>query len=177
MNFDRVLAQQLWAEATSAATAYQRGKLLELTVAYFFVTHGGFDVRLRLTGLDSEFDLLLRSRDPDARVHRELGSYILVECKNTDTRTSASKVRNFSAKVRYAGCRSGVLVSRTGLTGTRPDSVGYAAYAVRKAYHRDGSIIVLMDGDDIQEVIDGSLGFLDLLERRYEEIRFDLRTS
>jgi hypothetical protein len=125
-------------------------------------------------GLDSEFDLILSSRNLDDPVHRELGSYVLVECKNTDKRVSASQVRNFSAKVRYARCTSGVLVTRTGLTGEQGQGVIHAAYAARKTYHRDASVIVLIDGSDIQSVIDGRVGFRDLLMQRYEQIRFDL---
>jgi hypothetical protein len=176
MIFDRELARQLWAAARTATDPTQKGKLLELTSAYFFVALADFDVRLRALGLDSEFDLILRSRDPDNRVHRELGRYVLVECKNTDAKTSASEVRNFSAKVRYARCTSGVLVTRAGLTGARGDSVSDATYAVRKTYHRDGSIILLINGDDIQGVVDGLADFRDLLVQRYEEIRFDLTT-
>jgi hypothetical protein len=149
MIFDLELARQLWAAAQRATDSNQKGKLLELTSAYFFVTLAGFDVRLRARGLDSEFDLILSSRNPDDPVHRELGRYVLVECKNTDEKVSAGEVRNFSAKVRYARCTSGVLVTRAGLAGERGRAVSDAAYAVRKTYHRDGSIILLIDGSDI----------------------------
>jgi len=176
MIFDRELARQLWEVARTATDANVKGKALELTAAYFFVAAAGFDVRLRVVGLDSEFDLILRSPDPDDPIHRALGTYVLVECKNTKDRTSASEVRNFSAKVRFAGCTSGVLVTRAGLTGRGRGAVSSAAYAVRKTYHRDGSIILLIDGNDIQRIIDGGIDFRDLLVQRYEEIRFDLET-
>ena len=104
----------------------------------------------------------------------ELGTYVLVECKNTDRAIGSSDIRNFSAKVRYAGCSAGVLVAREGLTGTRRDAVANATYAVRKAYHRDGTVLIVVTGDDLTRVIDGRTRFVDLLEQRYEEIRFDL---
>jgi hypothetical protein len=176
VKFDRELARQLWAATQSETRAQTKGELLELTVAYLFVTLAGFDVRLRVTGLDSEFDLLMRARDPDDTLVREIGSYVLVECKNTAAKTSASEVRNFSAKVRYASCRTGVLVARQGLTGNRGPSVGAAAYAVRKTYHRDGLILLLLDGNDIEAVVERRVDFHDLLVQRYEEIRFDLAT-
>jgi Restriction endonuclease len=174
--FDRELARQLWEVAKTAANSNLKGKALELTAAYFFVAVAGFEVRLRVLGLDSEFDLILRSPSPDDPVHRVLGTYVLVECKNTRDKTAASEVRNFSAKVRFAGCTSGVLVTRAGLTGRGGGTVSDAAYAVRKSYHRDGSIILLIDGEDIQRVVDGRVAFRDLLVQRYEEIRFDLET-
>jgi hypothetical protein len=175
MIFDSELARQLWRATQTASASTDKGKLLELTAAYLFTSLADFDVRLRVRGLDSEFDQILRSRNPDDRVHRELGRYVLVECKNTDDKTSASEVRNFSAKVRYAGCTSGVLVTRAGLTGVRNGAVRDAAYAVRKAYHRDGLVIVLIDGRDIEDVIEGRVAFSELLVQRYEAVRFDLR--
>jgi hypothetical protein len=174
--FDRELARQLWNVAQTATDSYLKGKALELTAAYLFVAVAGFEVQLRVLGLDAEFDLILRSPTPDDPLHRVLGTYALVECKNTKAKTSAKQVRNFSAKVRFAGCTSGVLVTRAGLTGSGGGAVSNAAYAVRKTYHRDGSIILLIDGHDIQRVVDGRIGFRDLLVQRYEEIRFDLET-
>ena len=100
---------------------------------------------------------------------------MLVECKNTQEKTTASEVRNFSAKVRFAGCTTGALITRSGLAGSVARGVSDAAYAVRKAYHRDGLIVLVVDGSDLQTVIDAQVDFLDLLTQRYEEVRFDLR--
>jgi hypothetical protein len=79
-----------------------------------------------------------------------------------------------AGKVRFAGCRSGVLVSRKGVTGTRGTTLRNAEYVIRTTYHRDGTILLLIDDDDMEAVIARRVGFVELLHQRYEQIRFDL---
>lgn len=174
MDFDPVLARQLWDDTRAETNTVQKGLLLEETAKYLFETLANFKVQLRLTGLGGEVDLLLRSQHPDDLLHRELGTYVLVECKNRESAMTSTEVRNFAGKVRFAGCRSGVLFSRTGITGGGRTTLRHAAYVVRTTYHRDGTILLLVNDDDVDSVIDGRLAFVNLLQRRYEEIRFDL---
>src|SRR5690349_9872277 len=149
MDFDRVLARQLWAETTAETDADEKGKLLEETAAYLFESLASFSVQFRLKGLAGEVDLVLRSREPDNLLHREIGTYVLVECKNRSTAMTTPEIRNFAGKVRFAGCRSGVLVSRTGITGSGGTTLRNAAYVVRTTYHRDGTILLLIGNADI----------------------------
>jgi hypothetical protein len=174
MDFDPVLATQLWEDTKDETDSAEKGKLLEDTVGYLFESLANFDVRFRLKGLAGEVDLVLRSRDPDEVLPREIGTYVLVECKNRSEAMTTAEVHNFAGKVRFAGCRSGVLVSRKGVTGTRGTTLRNAEYVIRTTYHRDGTILLLIDDDDMEAVIARRVGFVELLHQRYEQIRFDL---
>ena len=68
MRFDRVLADQIWNAALVETDVNRRGRLLELLVAYCFVSLANYDARLRVRGLDGEVDLILRGKDPDSHL-------------------------------------------------------------------------------------------------------------
>jgi hypothetical protein len=62
-------------------------------------------------------------------------------------------VREFSARVRFAGCSSGVLMSREGFTGQDSADAEDAIYSARKTYHRDGTVLLLLRGEDIEAAL------------------------
>jgi hypothetical protein len=99
---------------------------------------------------------------------------VLVECKNWERRVGAPDIKKFAANVRAASCHSGIVATRTGITG-RTDELTDARYTIRRHYHRDGIVIIVLAEDDVDRMIHGQVAVPDLLLSKYEAIRFDER--
>jgi hypothetical protein len=174
VRYDRALGAELRAKSQSAKGTSPGGQLLELLAGYLFWTSGEYEVRWRLRGIDAETDLLVRALAPSASPHGDLGGYLLVECKNTTTPMSASALKKFATDVRLSGCRCGVVVSESGISGNEKERRD-ASYTLRKLYHADGTILILLDPHLLDAIVDERLTLVDALRQRYEEIRFDVR--
>jgi hypothetical protein len=136
-----------------------------------FWSSGEYDVSRNTRGIDAEIDLRARATSPDKPPHTDLGGYLLVECKNSGSKTDAPAVKKFATDVRLAGCRCGVLVSLPGLTGT--SRTRDAAYTIRKLYHADATVIVLIDQQGLDDIVQMRVALTDALRAGYEAIRFD----
>ena len=150
------------------------GRLLEVLVGYLFWTSGEYTVRGSTRGLDAEIDLRVRAMSPAKPPHHDLGGYLLIECKNKTRKTGAADVKKFATDVRLAGCRCGVLISVAGVTGTATSRD--AAYTIRKLYHADGTVIVVIDAQQLDNIVDQRTMLVDALRAGYEAIRFDNRS-
>jgi Restriction endonuclease len=148
-----------------------KGKLFELLIAYLMRTLGPFDTRGRVRTLDGEDDLILRDTSARPSV---LGDYILVECKNWEARVGAPEIKKFAQNVRAASCHSGIVATKSGVTGGERE-VTDARYTIRRHYHRDGIVLILLTAADLERLVTRRVSLPDLLVTKYEEIRFDER--
>jgi hypothetical protein len=171
VHYDALLADTLFARVTGTIGTQTGGWLLELLAGYLFWTSGEYDVWRSTRGLDAETDLRVRATVPARPPHLDLGGYLLVECKNTNQRTGAAAIKKFATDVRLAGCRCGVLISLRGVTGTKKTRDG--AYTVRKLYHADGTVIIVLDEAALADIVHSRVSLLDALRAGYEAIRFD----
>jgi hypothetical protein len=75
-------------------------------------------------------------------------------------------------------CKAGILFSSQGIAGesaaTTGDDVRYAALTLLKAYQRAGRIVIVLSEQDFQAASRGD-NFIRLLQKAYEEVRFDIR--
>jgi Restriction endonuclease len=146
-----------------------KGKLFELLIAYLMRTLGPFETRGRVRTLDGEHDLIVRDTSPRPLA---LGDYILVECKNWERPVGAHEVKKFGHDVRAASCESGIIAAKNGITGRERDD---ARYTIRRLYHRDGIVLIVLDASDLDRLVSRRVLLADLLVTKYEEIRFDER--
>jgi restriction endonuclease len=170
LHFDRTLAYAIWAFANAPGTSRNdMGAALELLIAYILETQGEYEVRHNIRTLDGQIDLLVRNLNASNPVLQELGTYILVEAKKWHRAATTAVVKKFITELSSAGCHSGILVSFEGVTGGRANV--NANYTIRKHYHRDNVVVIVLDGDDLQQLINipGSLN--PLLISKYESIR------
>lgn len=59
------------------------------------------------------------------------------------------------------------------VTGSKlTDEEQAARSLIRRAFHEDGSVCVVIDRNDLQGIADGAISFYWLLHSRYEEFRF-----
>jgi hypothetical protein len=171
VHYDLLLGQYLWGRAQAHVGSQYGGWLLEVLAGYLFMTSGEYDVRVRTRGLDAEIDVRVRATLPAKPPHHDLGSYLLVECKSRKRKATAAEVKKFATDVRLAGCHCGVLVSVAGVTGASRGRD--AAYTIRKLYHADGTVIVVLDRQRVDDIVFQRSRLVDALRDGYEVVRFD----
>jgi hypothetical protein len=175
VHYDASLGRLALGFVRGEADRTRRGRLLEDLVGYLFWTSGEYSVRGSTRGLDAETDLRVRATAPANPPHSDLGTYLLIECKNTLTVTSAPVVKKFATDVRLAGCRCGVLVTLKGVSGSRRNRD--ARYTIRKLYHADGIVIIVIDDGLLTEIVEQQFSLVDALRSGYEAVRFDYPIS
>jgi Restriction endonuclease len=166
LHFDPAIADSLRRGGRMSADV--KGKLFELLIAYLMRTLGPFETRGRVRTLDGEDDLILRDTSPQPSV---LGDYILVECKNWERKVGAPEIKKFGHNVRAASCHSGIMAAKNDITGSEEEPTD-ARYTVRRHYHRDRIVLVVLTAGDLDRLVSRRVSLGDLLVTKYEEIRF-----
>ena len=133
-----------------ASSAEEKGHALEELVARLFSTVEGFDVLRRVRTATEELDLLILNGS-EARLWRDMGPALLVECKNWSGKCGAPEYRGFEAKLhnRHGQCRCGFFISWNGFTSRFRDE--------RLRSSREGHLILLLDRVTLRRAIDGEV--------------------
>jgi hypothetical protein len=158
-----------------AATTKDAGDRLELLMAYLFAVERGFEVVGPTTSPDCQNDILIRNRHDDGAI-ASLGDYLLVECKNWRKPTGASVVREFAGRLRAAKVKTGVLVSKSGITGQNRRSRGEGAReTICKEYQQDSTSVLVLNETDLSNLVSARLKLSLELLQQFETVRFDMR--
>ena len=163
------------AEVKEATTTNEKGKSLEILMAYLFLTSPGFEVLRNLVSFDAQIDLLVRNLHTSDPILDEFGKYIIVECRNIIEKADAKSIRDFAAKIVQVSSNSGIIVTKKGITGdAEKEAARDARMTILKIHQRHGIIIAPLTIDQLEPVIEKQVSFLSLLIQEYEKIRFDL---
>lgn len=169
--WDNLFFETLVKEVESTNTSNYAGSYLEFLSAYLFFTSGRFEVFSNTISLHAEHDLKIRNLITDDPILELLGRYILVECKNWKKSPNSSVLKKFISNVRFSRCNTGILITKKEVSGTtRKDS---AWYVIRAEYHKDNVIIIVITLKDLKQIAKEKISFLELLKKRYEQVRFD----
>lgn len=172
-ELDPKLGRLLLKNTKEATTNDEKGKSLEILMAYLFLASQGFEVLHNLKSPDSQHDLLIRNLNTADPILSEFGKYLFVECRNIEDKVDAKAVRDFASKVIHASCNSGILIAKSGITG---DADGNGArMTILKIYQRHNAVIVPLTIDQLGPLIDQQSSLNDLLVHEYEKVRFDLQ--
>jgi hypothetical protein len=176
LDFIKAIAQEFFCAINRKAdTTRAKGDCLELLVSYLFASERGFDVLGPIHSPDSQSDVLVRNRHGDPAL-AALGDYILVECKNWETPSNGQVVREFAGRLRAAKCKTGVLASKSGITGdpSEGDPQG-ATRTILKEFSSDASAVLVLNETDMENLANASMTLALLLLERFERVRFDFR--
>lgn len=169
-DFDAAHAAYLYEKITLSGSNPKRGRALEQLISYVLLSQTNFEVLCNLRGIKDETDLRLRNFNSIDPFINELGRYILVEAKNTQKPMVIQQVNDFITNVVTGNCNSGILVSISGVTGSKFNQ--NAQYAIRQIYHKQGTILLLLEKGDLEDIVKGA-NIFDLLLEKYENLRFD----
>ncbi len=176
LDFIKAIAQEFFGAINrEARTAKEKGDRLELAVSYLFASERGFEVLGPTHSPDSQSDVLVRNRHGDPAL-AALGDYILAECKNWETRANGQVVREFAGRLRAAKCKTGVLVSKSGITGdpSEGDPQG-ATRTILKEFSSDATAVLVLNETDMENLANANMTLALLLLERFERVRFDFR--
>ncbi|MGP1386224.1 MAG: hypothetical protein ACTS2F_21875 [Thainema sp.] len=158
--------------ACAAQTNGEKGNTYEDLACAALALIPGLSIKhRRLLTTTSEIDLLVEyTRKPSYPMFEETGRYVLVECKNWAKPAGAKELRDFFGKLADSRTKLGLYFSRNGVTGEKDrDAIG----TIKAKYHQDGVVVVVITFDDLRAVAQGE-DFLQLIDRRYDEVRFQL---
>lgn len=100
---------------------------------------------------------------------KELGSYIIVECKNWIDPAGVSVIRELQSKIKEHRCISGIMLSKRGITGN--DERDAWAF-IRDSFRMEGIIILVVTEEDLDLIGMGENNCINILEKRYEDVKF-----
>ncbi len=165
LNFD--FYRDLLEKTKSAGTNDEKKNTLETLAETLFASIKDFTVLPSVRTSKAEIDRIIRNYS-DHPLLRDLGRYILIECKNWTDPVGAPVLRDFKAKVEDHRCYSGILLSRHGITG---EGVKDAKGEIRDAYKVRGISIIVITESDLEEIANGK-NPISILEKKYEEVKF-----
>jgi hypothetical protein len=145
------------------------GKRLELLMVYLFRIIPNLAVEWRSLTRAGEFDIVVANSAPLHEPARWFGDYVLVECKDTNTKVGTKELEAFFTKLTVTKITTGILVSRKGLSGSNELN---RARGLKHTLFASSSIVILdLSLLDICRV-DSPTDFVQLLTSRYEDVRF-----
>ncbi len=152
----------------------EKKKALEGLSEHLFVSLAGF----RCTGQnvrtsEAEVDRVFRNENTTHALLQKMGLNVRVECKNTKGAVSAAEFGTFVDVLRAANAPFGVYVSMkgfTGMSGTRGRKTVKLSDAVQKARdaHMEGHTVLMLDGADVEDVVQGRQSLVSVLWKAYE---------
>lgn len=161
---------------TYAGKLYQKASAkdwhaLETLAAYELSCIPGFEVAVQKRTQSSVFDALVHVKGQMVDFRRELGTYLLVECKDWVKPIDSEPIAYLAQNLIFHECKAGILFSWNGITGA--GEMKNAALTVLRAYHHAGKAIIVLGSDDFRLAAEGT-PLQEILRKKYEEVRFDL---
>jgi hypothetical protein len=152
-----------------------KGYAWEVLASYLVLTLPNTSIIPNVRTYQDEIDIIA-AQEGDGRTYLIdcMGRHFLVEGKNWKKPADAAALNHFASKVAFTDCRTGVLLSREGITGSEAKKVSDAELARQKWFQRDKFLILVITEEDIQRLIATSLDFPSLLIQKYRAVRFSI---
>lgn len=148
------------------------GEILEIFSAYVLGCIPGFQIRRRKNTKNYHFDGFIRVNGEYNDYRKDLGLYVIVECKDWSKPIGAEEIGYFAHKLSVHDCKAGILFSKEGITGKNNNIPHFGILSILKSYHHLGRIILILDINHFKAVVRGE-NLADILMKKYEEVRFD----
>ena len=160
-----------------ASVLYKRAhqkdwRALERLASYELSCIAGFGVESQKQTSASVFDVLIRLRGEFVDFRKELGTYIIGECKDWEKPVGTESIAYLAQNLTFHECAAGILFSWNGISGST--DMRFAALTVLRAYHHSGRFILVLDKEDFGQAAAGK-PLQEILREKYEEVRFDVR--
>lgn len=160
-----------------APTSAEKGHILEDIASYLFLLIPGWIPRRNILEETSAFetDMVVSNLILASNLRAELlGRDFLVECKNWKKSVGTNQVGYFLYRMRLTHTKFGIIFAKKNITGEKNDNEDKRAAAslIRKAFHEDGNICIVIDYSDIKRLAGKETLFWSLLLERINRVRF-----
>lgn len=150
----------------TAKTNDEKKKTLEQFMCLLFDSTEEFSVKSRnARGLDSEIDIMV-SNETNNTFLKNLGTPIIIECKNWNKPIGAKEMRDFIVKLQNKAVKTGIIVSKNGITGTK---LTEAKGLIRLEVAKKECYLLCLDYDDLNWIVKG-MRLIDKIKEKYYEI-------
>jgi predicted nucleic acid-binding protein len=153
-----------WKAVRDAKTNKAKKESLEGLATFLFSSIKDIKVQRNLRTSAEEIDLLLQNESKDL-FWSQLGSPLIVECKNWHHKVGTNEIIIFKDKLDTAGIKVGVFVALNGITGTKHKD----AYLKIREYKQREYRIIVLTGEDIEDISNGQ-NPTDKIKEKYYEI-------
>jgi hypothetical protein len=161
-----------YASALYKRAANKDWKALERLASYELSCVPGFDVEMQRRTDASIFDVLIRLRGQFVDFRKELGTYMIGECKDLEKPVGTESIAYLAQNLTFHECSAGILFSWKGISGS--EDMKFATLTVLRAYHHGGKFILVLAEEDFWNAAAG-VPLQEILRERYEQVRFDTR--
>jgi len=148
------------------------GKDLETLAAYLVQTLRSVKVSWDVPTRSGQIDVVLRDEGSEKEARPWSGEYVFIECKDRGERVDVSALGAFSSKLSGAKVKTGIVLSREGLTGRGQRK--YAEDFRNLIFNETGIAIMSIRISELHKLRSGR-DFLELLRHKYEEVKFGTR--
>lgn len=144
----KLMLLSYWERVLTAKTNKDKGKALESLFSNLFESVVGLTIRSRnIRTSCEEIDIIIINEANDVFL-RELGTPIIVECKNWNRPIGAKDVSWFISKVKKRSLKVGILIAMEGITG---DEYKDANLEIKNAL-AEGITIVVITKDELRKI-------------------------
>lgn len=147
------------------------GLALERLASYLLSCIPGCRTIKRLRTQSSDYDVICTLDGHNIDFRSQLGRYFVCECKDWDKPVDFSTTAKFCRVLDSVKCQFGIIFSKNGISGS--GRLKYADREQLKMYQNRGTVIAVIDGDNLNSILYGS-NFLELLRAKYEVVRLDI---
>ena len=145
------------------------GKVLHNLTWHIIRTIPGFHPVSRKIGKGGEIDIRVRNSGHLGWPLRWIEDYFLIECKDTDAPVDEKEVGHFLTKLILNKVNQGAIISKVGLSGGR--EYKFASGDLKSAFTQLNIVVLDITIADLR-VVESTMDFLILLQKKYERLRF-----
>ena len=124
--------------------------------------------------MSTDYDIVCSMEGFDVDFRSELGRYFVCECKDWNKPADFTAMAKFCRVLDSVKSKFGIVFSREGISGA--GATRYAEREQLKVFQDRGTVIVVIDEEDLKRVADGA-NFINILRKKYERVRLDLMDS
>jgi hypothetical protein len=148
------------------------GEALELLAEYLMSCMAGCRTRRRQLSGSTDYDIICSMEGFELDFRSEFGRHFVCECKDWHKAADFTVMAKFCRVLDSTKSRFGILFSKNGVS--RAGATRYADREQLKFFQDRGSIVVVLDENDLTEIAKGT-NLIALLRTQYETVRLDLR--
>ncbi|OYR38018.1 hypothetical protein DJ82_13845 [Halorubrum sp. Ib24] len=120
--------------------------------------------------LTGELDLVVEYTNSDRfTIFDQFDRFILVECKNWTSSVGVDEIESVEASMKKSKVDLGVIFARNGISGGSGQK--FAQREILDVYQREDIIIVVINGNDLEQILAGE-SFYDIIDEKIYRIRF-----
>jgi len=167
-EIDFLKLKEIWSAVKTSKTNKEKKESLEDFAEFLFNSIDGVQVNGKDVRTSAEEIDLILINESNNQFWRQLGSPLLVECKNWNKKIGTDELSVFKDRLEAHNIQVGFLISIKGITG----NIKKDAILKVREYNRKGFKIIVLDSEDLEGICSGENPTDKFREKYYEIFKF-----